>query len=530
MNVCGLKMDLKLIKKFASFNIERLSEDDIKGINEFENYDWREFDFEEFKTLIKAINILIISGAFSKLDDYQEFVFFYKTDVTELDIVTVLKYRKRTVLIDIEVKRKLCSPKKLKNQIDKRIKNHFPQLIPNMEYIIIGIIGANFFNAKTNLKSHNKKINNLSDLKTLLDKFSYFQDVRNCLIQVNNLASINTIFNSIENKTFKYYEETNNLFKYVKNHLGSDLDVIICLAKAGAGKSIAALKLFFEIDNSMLLIMNIKFYNALGLNKYFYDKRCTWKPEVFENYDLNNSICIIDEFQRLSLDKIINLSQKCKKLIMFGDLNQSFMETDLLTSSNKLFNDISSLGKKVKIKKLTSSKRFSNSASKSIDYLLNNKEQEFCGKISSYDINIFYDEEMFIKKYNECKGIKKIYMTYNHRNKPVIIGSKRFMYAKWNDDKFSIDTSNNNLIGNTMHAISFDVEHCFVYLPDIYIKEEDNMINFVYKEIENDYSKIRMLHNELVILFSRGQLSLNICVVDLKTYLFFNRRYKKMIK
>ena len=122
-----------------------------------------------------------------------------------------------------------------------------------------------------------------------------------------------------------------------------------------------------------------------------------------------------------------------------------------------------------------------------------------------------------------------MYMTYNHKNDFITrIGNKRFTHANWNHDNFSIDIANSDLIGNTLHAISFDVEHCFVYLPDIFIKEEGDKVFFVYKGIENDNIKIRKLHNELVILFSRGQLSLNVCVVDLKTYLLFNKRFKKI--
>lgn len=529
MNVCGLKLNLKLIKKFTNYNIYQLKKEDIRGISEFEEYNWDELDFEEFKTLIKAMNVLIASGSFSKFNDLQEFVFFYKTDVTELDIVTVLKYRKRSVLIDIEVKSTIQSSQKLTAQINKRIKNHFPQLIPNMEYVIIGITDTQFVRAKTNLKSHNKKITSLGNLKNILDEFNYSQDVRNYLIQANNLVSINTIFKSIENSTFTYYEETNQLFNYATRNLGNTTDVILCLSKAGTGKSIAALKMFFEMENSLLLMMNIKFYNTLNLNKYYSENRCTWSPDVFKTYDLDNNVCIVDECQRLSIEQILDLASKCRKLILFGDLDQSFMENDLLTSKSILVSTISSLGKKVKLKPLVNAKRFSNSASICIDFLLDYKEKEITEKLSGYNINIFYDEEMFIKKYNDCQGIKKMYMTYNHKNNFITrIGSKRFTHANWNHDNFSIDIANSDLIGNTLHAISFDVEHCFVYLPDIFIKEEGDKVYFVYEGIENDNIKIRKLHNELVILFSRGQLSLNVCVVDLKTYLLFNKRFKKI--
>lgn len=229
------------------------------------------------------------------------------------------------------------------------------------------------------------------------------------------------------------------------------------------------------------------------------------------------------------MKQILDLTSKCSKLVLFGDLDQSFMENDLLTSKSILANQISSLGKKVKQKQLVNAKRFSNSASICIDYLLNYKEKDIDEKLCGYNINIFHDEELFIKEYNNCQGIKKMYMTYNHKNDSITrIGGKRFRHADWNYDNFSIGAVNSDLIGNTLHAISFDVEHCFVYLPDIFIKEEREKTYFAYEGIENVNIKIRKLHNELVILFSRGQLSLNVCVADLRTYLLFNKRFKRI--
>ena len=100
--------------------------------------------------------------------------------------------------------------------------------------------------------------------------------------------------------------------------------------------------------------------------------------------------------------------------------------------------------------------------------------------------------------------------------------------AGWNYDNFATDYVNEDIIGNTLHAISFDVEHCYVYLPDLKIKEEQGKIYFINNST-TDNEKTRKLHNELTILFSRGQLSLNIMVNDLKTYLLLNRRYKTLI-
>lgn len=530
MNVRGIKLDFSLIQKFISYKIDDLDEEDIKGIPAFEEYNWEEFRMEEFKSFISAIHVLVESEVFSKISSQQEFVFFYKTDVAEMDIVTILEYRKKMVFIDIEVKNEPNAKGKLTKQINKRIKDHFPQIIPNMKYIVIGICNGFFQTARTNLSGSNKIIKCLGNLTELFVKLNNSNSVRNCLIQANNLASVHSAFKAIENKTFKYYEETEAFFEYVKRRLSSDTDVILCFSKAGTGKSFAALKLFFELENTALLLMNIKFYNSLKLNKYFFNDKCTWKPEVFMTYNFDNKIAIIDECQRLSEEQITDIAIKAKKAVFFGDFDQSFMPNDLLCGKSKIISLIENNGLKVREKPLKQVKRFSESASKVIDYLIDYSKNTENPELHGFDINLYYDEDRFIKKYNECNGIKKIFTTYNHKDDGIIsIFKTRFRHAEWNYDDFSIDVMNTYVIGNTLHAISFDVEHCFVYLPDLKIKKENGKVYFINNSTGDDKEKIRKLHNELVILFSRAQISLNICVNDLQAFLILNERYLRCI-
>jgi len=292
---------------------------------------------------------------------------------------------------------------------------------------------------------------------------------------------------------------------------------------------IAALKCFFELENTALLLMNIKFYNTLNLNKYYNTKICTWSSDKFLNSNINDKICIIDECQRLSLDQIVQVAKKSKNLILFGDLEQSFMSNDLMCGKKDIENAIKELGKSTKLRPLKTVKRFSNSASKAIECLTNYTDFIPDEKLHGYKINIYYNESDFLNSYKNYKGTKKIFTTYNNKdNKIMKIATERFWLAGWNYDNFATDYVNEDIIGNTLHAISFDVEHCYVYLPDLKIKEEQGKIYFINNST-TDNEKTRKLHNELTILFSRGQLSLNIMVNDLKTYLLLNRRYKTLI-
>ena len=77
-----------------------------------------------------------------------------------------------------------------------------------------------------------------------------------------------------------------------------------------------------------------------------------------------------------------------------------------------------------------------------------------------------------------------------------------------------------------MHALSFDVDHGFIYLPTVKIVKSNRQNKIYYQDvIDND--DVTKFMNELNILFSRGRKSLNIFVNDIHTYLFLKARLPK---
>ena len=83
----------------------------------FDSYDWKNFKKEEFINILDGLNILFEKFAFP---EKQKFIFFYETDVTEMDVVTVIEYRNSPVFIDIEIK----NGEKHEELIDN-VKNQF---------------------------------------------------------------------------------------------------------------------------------------------------------------------------------------------------------------------------------------------------------------------------------------------------------------------------------------------------------------------------------------------------------------------
>ena len=105
-----------------------------------------------------------------------------------------------------------------------------------------------------------------------------------------------------------------------------------------------------------------------------------------------------------------------------------------------------------------------------------------------------------------------------------------FERAKYNDDGFSVFAGATEFYGTTYHALSFDIDHCFVCL------KKTEMITFNKKRIMyySPYNKapslsdIQVYLNELNILFTRGRKSLNIYVENVSTYLYLSYLLSKM--
>ena len=113
--------------------------------------------------------------------------------------------------------------------------------------------------------------------------------------------------------------------------------------------------------------------------------------------------------------------------------------------------------------------------------------------------------------------------------KKVKIDQKEFPCASRTDDNFSAKPDSSKY-GSTYHALSFDVDDCFVFLP--YTKAiEFHRKSFLFTPcLKTTEKNILKYQNELNILFTRGRKSLIICVEDITAYLLLRKRWLRLKK
>ena len=533
MNLKGIKISKKMYKKLNEIGVSNLKNNMLRGLDEFKKFTWSSFVKQEFDSLINCIKILDENDIFPNINDKQLFIINYYTDVTEMDIVTVLSDdENRNVIIDVEYKSGEEATMKLDEQINKRVTDHMRQLFLNEKYVIIGMNDDGFYKANYYDSETNIEINSLNELSELMSNFFGSDIVENVLTQANDLAGIHKLYSEMENGTFKYYEETKKTTEYIMEKISEGKKALVCMSKPGTGKTVVAFKLFFENENTLFLIMNQKFYNSLGLTKYFVEGRCFYGSDTFLNQDLSDKIVIIDEVQRLSKEYILEIIQNSKATVLFGDTGQSFMVNDLELSSHQLIKYLKDNGIYVQEKELKRSKRYNDTVEKSLNYLTSrNMELKEKIKLEDYSINIYYDISDFLTAYYSCKEGKRLYTTYDFRDEPIVlIGDKKFIMAERDFYQYSISVGYENYIGHTLHAISFDVENNFVYLKNVKISNVHGK-DILTKEGCNtkDEESITKFLNELNILFTRGKKSLNIYTSDFEVYLYLSRKLKEIL-
>lgn len=303
------------------------------------------------------------------------------------------------------------------------------------------------------------------------------------------------------------------------------------MSSPGTGKTVVAFKLFFENPDTMFLIMNQKFYNSLGLTKYFIEGRCFFGSDTFLNNDLTDKIVIIDEVQRLSKEKILEIINSSKASVLFGDTGQAFMPNDLELDGHKLIEYLKENSVYVHNKELKRSKRYNDSVEKALNFLTSRnitlKEKIV---LEDYKINLFYDVKDFLNEYHSCKGAKKMFTTYDYKsNDSLLIGDEIFSMADKKFYEFAISAGPENFIGHTLHAISFDVENNFIYLKNVCVINRGKKDILVKKDsdLSNEINITKFL-NELNILFTRGKKTLNIYTNDLEVYLYLNKKLKSI--
>lgn len=532
MNLKGIKVTKKMYKKISEIGVINLKASTLHGLDEFKRFTWSNFVKQEFSALIKCMDILDKNEMFNSINDSQLFIFNYYTDVTEMDIATVLTDKENNnVIVDIEYKSGAEAENKLDEQIIKRIQDHMQQLFLNEKYIVIAMTDKGFYRANYYDSENNIDIMSIDELKGLFKNLNNNSFVETVLTQANDLAGIHSLYNKMETGEFKYYEETKRTTEFILKKIDEGKKAIVCLSSPGTGKTVVAFKLFFENENTMFLIMNQKFYNSLGLTKFFIAGRCFFGSDTFLKQDLSEKIVIIDEAQRLTKEKILEIIKVSKATILFGDSGQAFMPNDLELDKHQLIDYLKEKGIYVHDKELKRSKRYNDSVEKVLNFLssrsLSLKENIV---LEDYKINLFYDVNEFLESYHSCKGGKKMFTTYDYRDiSPVLIGDEIFYMADRDFYTFAISTGPENFLGHTLHAISFDVENNYIYLKNVCVVNKKGKDILIKKD--SDYTNeetITKFLNELNILFTRGKKTLSIFTDDLEVYLYLNKKLKSI--
>ena len=528
MNIRGIVID-KIKAKLINEERDNLTKSALKSLDIFNSFDWSNFKKQEFISIVSALDNILNK---TSLPNHQSFVIFYETDVTEMDVVTVLEKDKRPIFVNFEMKNgdETILQSSLLNQIKKRQENAMPQLFKDANYLIIGVINnviykSCYYNSDETIWYEGDSV------LDVLNTMNSYNNVNEFLYQVNNMDSIVNVFNKIERNEFKYYDDIKYTTESFVSRLNSrsDENGIICYGNAGCGKTVMALKMFNELPNAKLLILNPKLFFSLNMEPYFYEKKASYKPEEIEDILESNDILIVDEAQRLNETQIIKLVNLGNKIIFFGDEKQSFGRNGNLYTSKELKKFImNKTGCKFYVRNLKKSKRYSDEVSTIIDNLTSLKPHK-TKKANDYEINIFCaNEEQFIKKYEQTTGLKKIYIPFTiSYNSGFIINNSYYSMADFRENGFSIyENIDPNKMGHTLHALSFDVDHGFVYLPTVKIVKSNRQNKIYYRDV-TDNDDVTKFMNELNILFSRGRKSLNIFVNDIHTYLFLKARLPK---
>lgn len=535
MNIKGLKLNRKLIHLINN-SIDSINGNNLHGIDYFNAFSWKGFTKEEFKSLLKLFVYLDSSNVFSIFSDDQTFIFNYSTDVTELDIATVAEKDGKPILIDIESKNGEDKDlqKKIEEQVNKRKDDHLPQLIKNNPFLTIGFANEGFVCGYYFDGNSTFEITNLEEIELILNTFNEYRDVEDYLTQTSNIASIAKVCNDIKEGSYKFYDDTNRHYAKLIDKIGKE-DASIIYGHAGTGKSVLALKLFFERQDTKIFIVNSKLYYALGFNrKYYYENRATFKTDCFLEIIDKDTISIVDECQRISIETMAEIIKRSKMTFLFGDNKQACFRGSTLLKSKDLERRLKeNYGFIVSSKEISKSRRYSDAVDKSLSFLTSrNSINKDIRLPADYQINLFYDEHKFMEYYKSQNGIKKIYVPINQakNNEELNIDGILLKKVNYTDDTFSIWTDSLNYYGTTYHALSFDVDHCFIYLDKIHMISIGRKQVLFYKNSckKEEMEKIDLFLNELNVLFTRGRKSLSIYVNDIETYLYLNLLLSKL--
>ena len=530
----GLVLNYKTIRQICEYKAENLTNEDISKITKIDDKKVV-ITKREFVQIVSVLKKIIDNRGFSKLPDSQAFFINLSNSISEFDVLTILKEKEKNVIVDIEVKslqlesQRTIVENKLIEQVINKIEEHLPQMFIEDKYLVLGYINdeyrcgfcADNAEDKTEL-TENDALNYLSGL--------YSNNQAALILQMSDkLSDIQNVYKKMKNGTFKMYAVNKRNLEKINIALESK-KVVMCLAKPGYGKTVLALSLFFNNQNTKLLIMNQKFYYTFSMSEYYSENRAFYGTDTFISHLDKDTIAIIDEAQRLSQTQLELIINNSKKVVIFGDPSQAFNETDAFIDETMYEQAVcKNVGLDYEIIKLKSSIRYSEEVDRALKYLYDRRaEKRDLRKLRNFKIAIYNAEDEFFREYNNMQENKKIYKMYTsptlYETIVVDVDGGTFTYALAPKELWSFAVIGNlPLYGHTHHAISFDAENVYLYLDNLVYSERRKTP--ISRDIdEEDDIKYKKCLNELEILLTRARKSLHIYVNDLKVYLWFNEK------
>lgn len=561
----GLKLDKKLILSLLDAGIDDLTIEQLEGLPVVDSFNFsKKFRKTEFVILTDVMGQLFTSCSILRnLDHRQLFIINAEANSFEYDIFTSLNTGESKLFLNIEMKsvkkhkeNSNYVKEKLNEQLVKHIKNLYGHLPDKCQVATLGFIDDNFergyigyfdYDANSEIDRNDLySISSLNHLNELIDGANYDPQVVDELRSIEKIDNIVKVIQSIENGSFKAHVDTDDIIKKVKKHIEDREKFIIVNGRSGYGKTVVACKLFIDIEESLLLLMNKRFYMATEMNKYYsYDEKHAFfgTDSLLDELDATDEkfVVVIDEAQRVPKCILGAIIQKAQAVVWIGDFHQVFMPEDPFLTVEELKNFLNRNHIGFKYFSLRKPKRYDQTVDRAIKYILNSSDYgKELSKIKDYDIQVYLNEKVFCENIHELQG--KLFTLSINKSEIITINDNEYTCADKEDFRYAISPFQYKF-GLATHAQSFDVDHCFVYLKGIKVSKYRHEIGNkqIHRIVYNDMigqnidrwkrpeiERYKKLINQMYTLFTRGRKSLHIFCEDISVYLHLNKRIKKI--